>query len=107
MRLIIRLLSRKVRNQVFFSVDSGYYLNPNEVARRISRIIAHFEGAKNVQKMNLNTQFWELGLNDLDYVQLTVLIEEEFKIEFPDDVAEKFKDVNDMVEYVSRSFWAA
>ena len=46
------------------------------------------------------------GLNELDYVELTVLVEEEFKIEFPDDVAEKFKDVNDMVEFVSRSFWA-
>ena len=107
MRSIIRLSSPKVRNQVVLLIDSGYYLNPNEVGRRISRIIAHFDGAKNVQKMNLNTQFWELGLNDLDYVELTVLVEEEFKIEFPDDVAEKFKDVNDMVEYVSRSFWAA
>lgn len=38
-----------------------------------------------------------LGLNELDYTELTVLVEEEFKIEFPDDVAEKFKDVNDMV----------
>ena len=47
-----------------------------------------------------------LGLNELDYVELTVLVEEEFKIEFPDDVVEKFKDVNDMVEFVSRSFWA-
>lgn len=46
------------------------------------------------------------GLNELDYVELTVLVEEEFKIEFPDDVVEKFKDVNDMVEFVSRSFWA-
>lgn len=46
------------------------------------------------------------GLNELDYTELTVLVEEEFKIEFPDDVAEKFKDVNDMVEYVARSFWA-
>lgn len=43
----------------------------------------------------------------MDYTELTVLVEEEFKIEFPDDVAEKFKDVNDMVEYVARSFWAA
>ena len=34
-------------------------------------------------------------------------MEEEFKIEFPDDVAEKFKDINDMVEFVSRSYWAA
>ena len=63
--------------------------------------------------MNLNTQWWELGtpqfmtgLNELDYVELTVLVENDFKIEFPDDVAEKFKDVNDMVEFVARSFWA-
>jgi acyl carrier protein len=83
------------------------------VARRISRIMAHFQGIQNIEKMNLNTQWWELGtaqisigLNELDYVELTVLVENEFKIEFPDDVAEKFKDVNDMVEYVARSFWA-
>lgn len=50
---------------------------------------------------------FQSGLNELDYTELTVLVEEEFKIEFPDDVAEKFKDVNDMVEYVARSFWAA
>ena len=48
----------------------------------------------------------KVGLNEFDYVELTVLVEEEFKIEFPDDVAEKFKDVNDMVEFVARSFWA-
>lgn len=46
------------------------------------------------------------GLNELDYVELTVLVENEFKIEFPDDAVEKFKDVNDMVEFVARSFWA-
>jgi NADH dehydrogenase (ubiquinone) 1 alpha/beta subcomplex 1 len=64
--------------------------------------------------MTLNTQWWELGkyfsmagLSELEYVELTVLIEEDFKIEFPDDVAEKFKDVNDMVEFVARSYWAA
>ena len=41
--------------------DKEYYLNPNEVSRRIARVIANFDGVKNVEKMNLNTQFWELG----------------------------------------------
>jgi hypothetical protein len=27
---------------------SEYYLNPNEVARRISRVIANFDGVRNV-----------------------------------------------------------
>lgn len=57
--------------------------------------------------VGIGYSFLQLGLNELDYTELTVLVEEEFKIEFPDDVAEKFKDVNDMVEYVARSFWAA
>lgn len=89
-------------------------MNPNEVARRIATIMANYDNCKNVEKMTLNTQWWELGkrfskvgLSELDYVELTVLIEEDFKIEFPDDVAEKFKDVNDMVEFVARSYWAA
>jgi acyl carrier protein len=47
-----------------------------------------------------------LGLNELDTVELLLGIEDEFKIEFPDDVSEKFKDVHDVVQYVSRSFWA-
>lgn len=42
-------------------MDQGYYMNPNVVARRISRIIAHFDGAVNVQNLNLNTQWHELG----------------------------------------------
>jgi hypothetical protein len=40
----------------------GYYIDPNEVARRISRVIAHFDGVKNVEKMTLKTQWWELGI---------------------------------------------
>ena len=50
--------------------------------------------------------FLQSGLNELDYTELTVLVEEDFKIEFPDDAVEKFKDINDMVEYISRSFHA-
>jgi hypothetical protein len=48
MKLIIKLLSLKAKNQEILTRNLGYYLNPNEVARRISRIMAHFEGIKNV-----------------------------------------------------------
>lgn len=47
-----------------------------------------------------------LGLNELDLVELFIGIEDEFDVEFPDEVSEKFKDINDAVQYVSRSFWS-
>lgn len=81
-------------------------MNPNETARRTMRVIAQFDKVNNPEKMTLNSQWHELGLNELDTVELLLGIEEEFKIEFPDDVAEKFKDINDVVEYVSRSFYS-
>lgn len=47
-----------------------------------------------------------MGLNELDTVELFIGLEDEFNIEFPDEVSEKFKDVHDVVQYISRSFWA-
>ena len=35
-----------------------------------------------------------------------VEVEREFEIEFPDDDVERFRTVNDAVEYVARSFFA-
>lgn len=32
--------------------------------------------------------------------------EREFELEFPDEDVERFKDVHDAVEYISRSFFA-
>ena len=84
----------------------GYYLDPNETARRMMRIIAQNDKVADPEAVTLRSQWHELGLNELDTVELLVGIEDEFKIEFPDDVAEKFKDVNDVVQYISRSFWS-
>lgn len=65
--------------------------------------------------MTLSSQWWELGIksinqlgiNELDYVEIMIGVENEFRIEISDEVVEKFKDINDAVEYVSKSFWAA
>lgn len=70
------------------------------------RIIALFDKVQNPEQVTLNSQWHEMGLNELDTVELLVGLEDEFAIEFPDEVAEKFKDVNDAVQYISRSFWA-
>jgi glucuronate isomerase len=53
------LCSRHQKYEIMYHpVHLEYYLNPNDVARRIARVIANFEGIQNVEKMNLNSQFW-------------------------------------------------
>jgi acyl carrier protein len=47
----------------------------------------------------------DLGCDSLDIVEMVMTVEEEFKIEIPDDDAEKFQTgtVGDLVEYVEKA----
>lgn len=42
----------------------------------------------------------DLGADSLDIVELIMALEEEFDIEIPDEEAEKFPTVGDVVEYI-------
>ena len=42
----------------------------------------------------------DLEADSLDAVEIIMAIEEQFNIEIPDDEAEKFQTVGDLVEYV-------
>ena len=42
----------------------------------------------------------DLNADSLDMVELVMAMEQEFDIEIPDDVAEKFVTVKDAVEYI-------
>ena len=42
----------------------------------------------------------DLEADSLDAVEIILGVEDEFKIEIPDDVAEKFETVGDLVSYV-------
>lgn len=46
-----------MKNQVIFGGYSGYYLDPNETARRMMRVIALHDSVKNPEAMTLNTQW--------------------------------------------------
>jgi len=44
----------------------------------------------------------DLGADDLDQVEVIMRLEEEFRIEIPDQDAEKLKTVGDLVNYVKK-----
>jgi hypothetical protein len=52
-----------MRNQVKINIKIGYYLNPNEVARRTLRIISLYDRVEDPEKVSLSTQWHEMGLN--------------------------------------------
>lgn len=44
----------------------------------------------------------DLGADSLDAVEISMAIEEEFGIDIPDEVLEKFKKVSDIVNFVDK-----
>ena len=54
--------SSETKSQVPTLTIKGYYLDPNEVARRIMRVVSLHDNVKNPESMTLNTQWWELGI---------------------------------------------
>ena len=45
----------------------------------------------------------DLGADSLDIVELIMAFEEEFKVEIPDEAAEKIKTVQDVVNYIDQN----
>lgn len=91
-------------DQVGQGISVGYYLDPNEVATRIIKIFGLYDKVKDVSKIKLTTQWHEIGLDEVDMVNVLVGVENEFDIEIPDEECELFKDVEDVVKYVAKSF---
>ena len=50
--------------------------------------------------VSLDSTFETLKLDSLDQVELIMGLEEEFKIEIQDEIADKWKSVKDCIEYL-------
>lgn len=85
---------------------SGYYLNPEEVATRLIKILTLHDKVRQPENVTLRKTFVNLGVDDLTKVEIFLELEKEFDLEFADEDVERFRDLHDVVEHVSRSFFA-
>lgn len=85
---------------------SGYFMDPNDVARRFIKLISLHDSVKNPGQINLSSTWSDIGIDELTYVEIMLEAENEFYLEFADEDVERFKNVEDVVEHVSRSFFA-
>lgn len=85
---------------------SGYYMNPEEVAVRLIKILTLHDKVQHTDNVTLRKTFANLGIDDLTKVEIFLELEKEFDLEFADEDVERFKNLHDVVEHVSRSFFA-
>lgn len=86
-----------------FIEDFFYILYMSNVLENVRKIVAEQLGV-NPDDVNENSSFInDLGADSLDTVELVMSFEEEFKIEIPDEEAEKIKTVGDAVKYIENN----
>jgi acyl carrier protein len=71
------------------------------VAQKVIEIIAR-EQHLDVNKITLDSTFAELGIDSLDGVNILFALEEEFKIDIPDTVAQNMKGIRQVVDSLTR-----
>jgi len=71
------------------------------VGEKVVEIIAREEHL-DPAKVTLDSTFAELGIDSLDGVNILFALEEEFKIDVPDTVAQNMKSVRQVVDSLTR-----
>ncbi|SNR97328.1 acyl carrier protein [Anaerovirgula multivorans] len=69
---------------------------------RVREIVGEQLGVSDVEAITPATSLIEdLDADSLDAVEIIMAIEDEFSVEIPDEEAEGFKNIGDIVEYVN------
>ncbi len=71
------------------------------VAEKVIEIIVREQDIE-PGKVTLDSTFAELGIDSLDGVSILFALEEEFKIDIPDSVAQNMKSIRQVVDSLTR-----
>lgn len=72
------------------------------VLEKIKEIVAEQLGIDDIDTITATTSLMkDLEADSLDAVEIIMAIEDEFGVEIPDEEAEGFKNIGDIVEYVT------
>jgi len=73
------------------------------VEERVKKIVIEQLGVEESQVTKEASFVDDLGADSLDTVELVMALEEEFKLEIPDEEAEKISTVGQAVEYIEKN----
>jgi acyl carrier protein len=72
----------------------------SDIADRVKKIVVEHLGVDEDKVVEGASFIDDLGADSLDTVELVMAFEEEFKVEIPDDAAEKIQTVGDAVSFI-------
>jgi len=72
-----------------------------EIVSRVKKVILDKLEVKEEQIVEGASFTGDLGADSLDRTELIMGLEDEFKVEIPDSVSEKFQTVGDVVKFLS------
>lgn len=75
----------------------------SDIGTRVKKVVAEHLSVDEA-KINPDSSFVDdLGADSLDLVELVMAFEEEFKVEIPDDAAEKIVKVSDAINFIKEN----
>jgi acyl carrier protein len=107
-RVLTKTLSRRFAQADYVVIPSheGHFVDPEDVSKRIINIIRAHDRIKDPKIVTFDRPFADMGLDDLDLVEIFLEVEKDFFMEFSDDQVESFRTVHDAVEVVSNHRFA-
>lgn len=75
----------------------------SSVEERVKKIVVEELGVKDEEVTSEASFVDDLGADSLDTVELVMALEQEFKIEIPDEEAEKITTVQQAIDYIGQN----
>ena len=72
-----------------------------DIAQKVIEIVAR-EQHLDASEITIDSQFSDLGIDSLDGVNILFALEEEFKIDIPDVIAQNMKSIRQVVDGLTR-----
>ena len=88
--------------EVKFGFMESSFMNEQEILEKVKAIVADQLGVEKEQVTPVANFASDLGADSLDTVELVMALEEAFKIEIPDEEAEKIVIVQQAVDYINQ-----
>ncbi len=73
----------------------------SSIEERVKKIVVEQLGVKDEEVTNESSFVDDLGADSLDTVELVMALEEEFKMEIPDEQAEGIMSVQQAIDYIT------